>query len=159
MSTRAALLSKKPFLTLEDALPRLESEETHLDLMRPVDNFIFAASNRIGAKFCRNCRQTCHALHDCPIIECNKCKNNGYLTRNCPQISRNSKKEDHLIENCPTRPHNKNQSRLNKSSNPVLAVTNNSGNSSIDLQALFSQSLSLSSNNPPALVTPLGNSS
>ncbi|KAK6786556.1 hypothetical protein RDI58_015081 [Solanum bulbocastanum] len=66
------------------------------------------------------------AIHDCPVIKCNKCKK-GQISINCFPISKYCKKKDHLIENCPTRPQNKNQSHLNQPSNLVLVVTNNSG--------------------------------
>ncbi|KAH0633709.1 hypothetical protein KY284_036495 [Solanum tuberosum] len=107
--TQVALLNQQSLPTLENALSRLKSEKTHLDLTRPMDNLVFVATNIIGAKFCRNCRQTGHALHDCPVIECNKCKKKAHISRNCPPICKYCKKEDHLIENCPTRPQNKNQ--------------------------------------------------
>lgn len=75
------------------------------------------------------------------------------MSRNCPPICRHCKNEDHLIKHYPTRPLNKNQSRLNQPSNPVLAITNNSGTSSIDLQSFLSQFNSLASNNHASLVT------
>ncbi|KAH0645344.1 hypothetical protein KY284_033228 [Solanum tuberosum] len=123
--TRAALLNQQLLPTLENALPLLKSEQTCLDLMRPVDNSIFAVINRIGAKFYRNCRQTVMPYTTAQLLNVINVRRRDIYLGIVLQFA-------------------------------VLAVTNNSGTSSIDLQALLSQLISPTGNNLAALVTPLG---
>ncbi|MED6192251.1 hypothetical protein PIB30_008455, partial [Stylosanthes scabra] len=79
---RASLLHQNPLPSLEDALPRLKSEETRLELTRSKSDQVFAVTDRRG-KFCRNCNRSGHPFSECPSIECHKCKQKEHIGPNC----------------------------------------------------------------------------
>ncbi|XP_016196123.1 uncharacterized protein LOC107637200 [Arachis ipaensis] len=101
---RASLLHQNLLPSLEDALPRLKSEETRLGLLRSKSETVFAATDRKG-KICRNCNRPGHSFSDCPSIECRKCKQKGHIGSNCPKLfCHYCKLSGHLIATYPTRP-------------------------------------------------------
>ncbi|MED6197110.1 hypothetical protein PIB30_118152 [Stylosanthes scabra] len=55
---RASLLHQNPLPSLEDALPRLKSEETRLCLTRSKSENVFAVPEK-RTKFCRHCNRSC----------------------------------------------------------------------------------------------------
>ncbi|XP_072064209.1 uncharacterized protein [Arachis hypogaea] len=169
---RASLLHQNPLPSLEDALPRLKSEETRLGLLRSKSETVFAATDRKG-KICRNCNRPGHSFSDCPSIECRKCKQKGHIGSNCPKLfCHYCKLSGHLISTCPTRPprsdQNKYQPRPNHSSHvPASAAANESTSSTSlntpsvspsDIETLLRQLLSFSGNTPATLSTSPGNS-
>ena len=173
---RASLLYQDPLPTLEDALPRLQSEETRLGLLRPKSDLVFATSDS-KRKYCGACRKPGHVYHECPTIECHLCRKKGHIASRCPSqnstiVCRYCKLSGHLIDQCPTRPprpaHARHQHRpaTSSSSRPVLAATTANDGSSYasqppisasDLESLLKQVLSVSGNTPTALATTPGN--
>lgn len=177
---RASLLHQEPLPTLEDALPRLQSEETRLGLLCAKPDMAFVVSTSKG-NYCGNYQQSGHVYIECPIIECHHCRKKGHIAPNCPTrdpnrsstlFCRYCKLAGHIIDHCPTRPprsaHTRSQRRSagSSSSRPVLATTPTNERQSSDAQALVSigdlesilkQVLSISSGNPPtALATTPG---
>ncbi|XP_072080873.1 uncharacterized protein [Arachis hypogaea] len=153
---RASLLHQNPLPSLEDALPRLKSEETK-------------------GKICRNCNRPGHSFSDCPSIECHKCKQKGHIGSNCPKLfCHYCKLSGHLIATCPTRPprsdQNKCQPRPNNSphvpASTAAAATESTSSTSLntpsvspsDIETLLRQLLSFPGNTPATLSTPPGNS-
>ncbi|XP_072076761.1 uncharacterized protein [Arachis hypogaea] len=171
---KASLLHQNPLPSLEDALPRLKSEETRLGLLRSKSETVFAATDRKG-KICRNCNRPGHSFSDCPSIECRKCKQKGHIGSNCPKLfCHYCKLSGHLIATCPTRPprsdQNKYQTRPNNSphvpASTAAAATESTSSTSLntpsvspsDIETLLRQLLFFSGNIPATLSTPLGNS-
>ena len=143
---RASLLHQSPLPTLEEALPRLKSEETRLGLTQPKHDLAFAAANK-PSNYCRHCHQTGHILPQCPTVPCHACKKIGHIASHCP--SRHSKSAPYK-----QRP---------QSSKPALAATNESATTSststslYDVESLLKTILLSSGNTNTALSTTSGN--
>ncbi|XP_025640741.1 uncharacterized protein [Arachis hypogaea] len=170
---RASLLHQNPLPILEDALPRLKSEETRLGLLRSKSETVFAAIDRKG-KICRNYNRPGHSFSDCPSIECRKCKQKGHIGSNCRKLfCHYCKLSGHLIATCPTRPprsdQNKHQPRPNNSphvpASIAAAATESTSSTSLntpsvspsDIETLLRQLLSFPGNTPATLSTPPDN--
>ncbi|XP_057759326.1 uncharacterized protein LOC130979796 [Arachis stenosperma] len=171
---RASLLHQKSLLSLEDALPRLKSEETRLGLTRYKSETAFAATERKD-KICQNCNRPGHSFPDCSSIECRKCKQKGHIGSNCPKLfCHYCKLSGHLITVCPTRPPRSDQHKYQPRPNNSLHVPastaatatestpstslNTPSVSPLNIESLLKQLLSFSSNTPATLFTPPGNS-
>ncbi|GKV28694.1 hypothetical protein SLEP1_g37711 [Rubroshorea leprosula] len=93
---RASLLHQPPLPTLDSALSRLLSDETHLGLLKPQrDTTMAAAINKFplskrGQKYCRHCNKYGHALYECSLVECHKCKQKGHIAPNCTSLPQRS---------------------------------------------------------------------
>ncbi|MED6135489.1 hypothetical protein PIB30_046964 [Stylosanthes scabra] len=73
---RSFLLDQTPLLGLEEALPRLKSEVTHLGLTHLRSKKAFSVTDKRG-KVYRNYNRLGHILPDCSSDECSKCNQKG----------------------------------------------------------------------------------
>ncbi|GKU90857.1 hypothetical protein SLEP1_g4801 [Rubroshorea leprosula] len=140
---RASLLHQSPLPTLDSALSRLLSNETRLGLLKPQrDTTVDAAINKFpsskrGQKYCRHCNKYEHALYECSLIECHKCKQKDHIAPNCTSLPQRSDQW-------------KTQSKPNQSSKPVVVATTANEDTSVhlsngNLETLLRQMISSSS--------------
>ena len=145
---RASLLHQTPLPTLEDALPRLKSEETRLELIRPQSDLALAATDKQSNNYCRNCHKKGHILPQCPTVECHICKKVGHIAPQCPTRRKATSYKPHLpnklvVAGVATA----NDSSASSSSSPSLS----------DIESIVKRLLLSHGNNDTALSTIPGN--
>ncbi|GKV32397.1 hypothetical protein SLEP1_g41007 [Rubroshorea leprosula] len=141
---KASLLYQSPLPTLDSALSRLLSDETHLGLLKPQRDTTMAVavnkfpSSKRGQKYCRHCNKCGHAIYECSLVECHKCKQKGHIAPNCTTS---------LPQRCDQW---KTQSKPDQSSKPVVVAVAANEDTSVhpsigNLETLLRQMISSSS--------------
>ena len=144
-----ALLHQSPLPTLEDALPRLKSEETRLELTQSKTDSAFAATDK-QSNYCRNCSKTGHILPQCPTVECHACKKIGHIASHCP--TRRFKSASYKQRPQTSKPAFAAVPTTNDSS-----ATSSSSTALSDIESLLKQLVLSSGNTNTALSTISGN--
>ncbi|GKV48371.1 hypothetical protein SLEP1_g55195 [Rubroshorea leprosula] len=151
---RASLLHQSLLPILDSALSRLLSNETRLGSLKPKRDTTVAAtinkfpSSKRGQKYCQHYNKYGHALYECNLVECHKCKQKGHIAPNC-------------TTSLPQRSNQwKTQSKPDQSSKPVVVPAATNGDTLVhpsigNLETLLRQMVS-SSSTSIALPTILG---